>query len=83
MPRTRPHCHPALLLDEILTRIFSILRERRLKRTLAAAAVTCQAWSVPALVQLWSEVVDVVNMLNVLSPVLYDGRKPVGRLLEV
>lgn len=61
--RQAHHCHPSLLVDEVLSRIFSNLR----CRALAASAVTCQAWKEPALDTLWSSV-NLDDLLDVLSP---------------
>lgn len=61
------HCHPSLLVDEVLSGVFSNLRGR----ALAASAITCQAWKEPALDVLWSSV-DLDDLLDILSPTTVD-----------
>lgn len=58
-------CHRALLLEEVLLRIFRYAPPH----ALAAAALTCRAWYDLALSALWTEV-DVVNVLEVLGPTM-------------
>ncbi|KAG9032591.1 hypothetical protein FRB95_001177 [Tulasnella sp. JGI-2019a] len=54
-------CHPALLIEDILRRIFLMLS----LKSLVNVALTCHAWSDPALDILWEDV-----SLNVLLPIL-------------
>ncbi|KAG9031943.1 hypothetical protein FRB95_002079 [Tulasnella sp. JGI-2019a] len=57
-------CHPALLIGEILRQIFLYLP----RGTLAATALTCRAWEVPAVDLLWREV-TMKDLLKVLDSV--------------
>lgn len=70
-----PACHPSLLIEEVLLKIFSNLPQS----TLYSAALTCQAWKDPALDILWKEV-NLINLTNAISPVTLDDsglvRKP-------
>ncbi|KAG9023499.1 hypothetical protein FRB95_012998 [Tulasnella sp. JGI-2019a] len=64
-------CHPALLIDEVLLPIFATLLAGHRKGTLASAAVTCRAWSDPALDQLWSGLDKEINLKEADGMALY------------
>lgn len=65
--------HHALLIDELLRQIFSIISEDG-SEPLATFARICKAWTDPALDFVWMRLISVVPLLDVIPGVqLVDG----------
>jgi hypothetical protein len=65
--------HRALLIDELLRQIFSIISEDG-SETLGALARSCRAWTDPALDFVWMRLTSVAPLLHIIPGVqVVDG----------